>query len=115
MESTKQRTPIPIIAGILAIISGAFNLLFLIGMTIAGCAKTVCPAYAGAMNYPHNVWIMAITLAVLGILAIVGGVFALQRRYFGWAVTGSVASILPFSLLGLASTILVALSHDEFE
>jgi len=115
MESTKKQTPIPTIAGILAIISGAFQLLFMIGMTIASCGKTVCPAPAVAMSYSHNVWFMAIPLAVLGILAIVGGIFALRRRYFGWAVTGSVAASLPFSVLGLASIILVALSHDEFE
>ena len=115
MESTKKQTPIPIIAGILAIISGAFKLLFLIGMIAASTIKAVCPVSTVAMGHPHNVWIMAIPLAVLGILAIVGGIFAIRRRYFGWAVTGSVAAILPFSLLGLASTILVALSHDEFE
>jgi hypothetical protein len=48
-------------------------------------------------------------------LAVIGGIYALQREKFGLAVTGSIAAFLPFSLLGLASIILIALSKDEFE
>jgi hypothetical protein len=51
---------------------------------------------------------------ILGILAIIGGIYALHRKKSGLALTGSIAAFLPFSLLGLASIILIALSKDEF-
>ena len=114
MESNKNQTPRPAIAGILAIISGAFYLIMMIYMTVATSMKGACPVPGVAMNHPYGSWMM-IVLTILGILAIVGGIFALKRKYFCWAVTGCAAAALPFSLLGLASIILVALSHDEFE
>ena len=58
---------------------------------------------------------ITIPLAIIGILAVIGGIYSLQRKKFGLAVTGSIAAFLPFSLLGLASIILIALSRDEFE
>ena len=114
MASKNEQTPRPTIAGILAIISGAFYLIMMVSMSVGTSMKGACPMSGDAMNHPYGSCMMVI-LAVLGVLAIVGGIFALKRKYFYWAVTGSVAAMLPFSLLGLASTILVALSHDEFE
>ncbi len=59
--------------------------------------------------------IIIIPLALLGILAIVGGIYALRRKNFGMTVTGSISAFQPFSFLGLASTILIAMPKDEFE
>ncbi len=48
-------------------------------------------------------------------LALMGGIFALQRKRWGLVLAGAVVALLPFSLLGLAATILVVLSKNEFE
>jgi len=117
MASMNTQTPRPTIAGILAIISGAFYLIMMICMTVGmtvGSVKVVSPAPGVALNHPYSAWNLY-PVAILGILVIVCGIFTLKRKHFRWAVTGSVLATLPFSLLGLASIILVALSHDEFE
>ena len=116
MEMPVKRTPLPTIAGIFCIIEGCFKLL---GFVIFLAVSFFIPVGRG--GFPFNVAFLAIPLGILaaaaGVLAIVGGAYALQRRNFGLALTGSIAALLPFSpfaLLGLASVILVALSHDEF-
>lgn len=55
-------------------------------------------------------------LPVLGVLAVVGGIHALQRKKWGWALTGSIAALLPICVLvGIAAIILTAQSKNEFE
>ena len=54
-----------------------------------------------------------IVLFPLAILAFMGGVFALMRKYFALAVIGGVLSIP--SIIGLVGLILVILSKDEFQ
>ena len=114
METTVKKTPMPVAAGILAIASGGFKLLFLIGLIIASFFIIAGPAPAW-IRPATILLITTITLAALGILAIAGGIYALQRKRFGLAVAGAITAFLPFSLLGLASVILLALSKDEFE
>jgi hypothetical protein len=59
-------------------------------------------------------FLMAVA-AILGILAIVGGICALRRKRWGWALAGAVGGVLPFFPLGIASTILTVMARDEFE
>ena len=59
-------------------------------------------------------FLMAVA-AILGILAIVGGICALRRKRWGWALAGAVGGVLPFFPLGIASTILTIMARDEFE
>jgi VIT1/CCC1 family predicted Fe2+/Mn2+ transporter len=57
---------------------------------------------------------VAILFAVIGILGLMGGISALRRKTWGLALAGSIASIFPCVLLGIAAVILTALSRDEF-
>jgi hypothetical protein len=50
----------------------------------------------------------------VGVLAVVGGIFAMQRRRWGWALVGSMAAAVIFHVLGIASIVLVAVSKNEF-
>jgi hypothetical protein len=52
--------------------------------------------------------------AVLGALAITGGVFALKKRYWAVAVAGAAAGTILFYPCGIAGTILVSLGRPEF-
>jgi hypothetical protein len=60
---------------------------------------------------------LAIPLAILAILAIVGGVYALRRKVWGLALAGSIASLFApyFLLLAIAAIVFTALSKKEFE
>jgi len=114
METTKKRTSMPLIAGILAIIAGGLKLFSVLGL-IAFSFFAIAPPTITRIG-PLTLFLGAfIPLVILTALAIVGGVFAIQRKRFGIALTGAIAALLPFSLLGLASVILLAISKEEFE
>jgi len=50
----------------------------------------------------------------LGILPLLGGIYALQRRKWGLGLAGSIAAIFGSIPLGIVATVLMALAKDEF-
>jgi hypothetical protein len=110
----KQRTPMPIIAGILLIVSAGFKLLLLLGV-IGASIFAIFPVTSFPINTVALVPIVMVPLIAWIGLALVGGILSLQRKRWGLALAGSIVAILPFSLLGIAATILVVISKDEFE
>jgi hypothetical protein len=113
METTSKKTAMPVIAGTLAIASGGLKLLVFLGLIIASFFVIASPVPQFGIHPSAVLPLFNIPL-VLGIVAIIGGIFAIQRKKFGLALIGSIAAFLPFSFLGLASIILIALSKDEF-
>jgi hypothetical protein len=49
---------------------------------------------------------------VLGLIVLLGGIFAIQRKHFGFALVAGIMAIP--SLLGIIGLILVIVSKDEF-
>ena len=124
METTVERTAKPTAAGILNIITGALSALTAIGLIIAIIAvgqidifHLLPPAEAPfIMPLVSTILIVILVFSIIeAVFPIVGGVFALQRRKWGWALAGSIIAILGTLPLGIASTILVAIAKDEFE
>lgn len=113
-----EKTWMPTVAGILDIVCAAFHLLAVLGLTIAIVATGGVPFCAGVW-VPGNVTAIllsiAIPFAIATILALVGGISALQRKNWGLALTGSIAAFFPVGLLGIAAIILTVLSKNEFE
>lgn len=116
METTMKKTAKPIIGGTLAIASGGLKILTLLGLIFV---SIFVPVGRGWFNSPilSAILLPVISLIVisLAVLAVVGGIYALHRKKFRLAVAGSIAAFLPFSLLGLAAILLIALSQNEFE
>ena len=120
MEATWK----PIVAGILNIITGIINLFgmfVVIGLLTAfggGILSIIriadmMPIWLSGMV--HGVLIItAILLAVLSSLPLIGGVYAIQRKAWSLALTGSVVAILSIPPLGIVATVLVSLSKNEF-
>ena len=107
MEGAVQKTSKPVIAGILSIIAGALHIFGFLGIIIA---LVVVPANIGII-----LAIVAFYLLATSILPLIGGIYALQRKKWGLALAGSIMAILGSFIFGLAATILIALSQDEFE
>jgi len=112
----------PLVGGIIAITAGVFDLLGTLGLTIAiavlGTSELVVTE---ADIYPLTVSglnailaTVAVYLAIAGVLAIVGGIFALQRKLWGLALAGSIAAVLPFWVFGITSIVFMAISKEEF-
>ena len=109
----KRQTVIPTIAGILMIVSAGLKLLAFLAVLAASF-------FYAMPGLRPNISLIAGLLLLLPLIAIiafsvVGGIFSLQRKRWGLSLTGAIVSILPFSLLGIAATVLVAISKDEFE
>lgn len=114
-----ERTWKPTVAGILNIVCGVLALISFVGLMIAIAVTSGTLDIPGTWNIPDFVpvilWSVAIPYLIIGILALLGGVFALQRKYWGWALAGSIATTLFLFVVGIPAIVFTALSKDEFE
>lgn len=121
METTWK----PIVAGILNIIVGVFNLLgmfFIIVVIVAigsgilalSTLINIIPMWLSGIVQGVLI-IIAVLLAIFSALPLIGGIYAVQRKNWGLALAGSIVAILSSTPLGIASTVLVALAKNEFE
>ena len=112
----------PVAAGVLSIVSGIIGITISAGMILFSVFFMNIEDFPVSIpnNFPFDflqavymVW--GIILIILAILAIIGGIYALQRRLWGLALAGSIASILTFFPTGIAAVIFVGLSRQEFK
>jgi hypothetical protein len=104
-----EKTWKPTVAGILALIAGIIEL-------ITGTVFATGLGFWGGLFGMG--WLSAIfaPLIIFGIIAIVGGIFALKRRIWGLALAGSIFALIgPWFILGILAIIFVALGKREFE
>ena len=118
MEQSKMHT----VAGILAVIAAVLKLFASFGLIIAIFAVRNNPAIYSVLreaavfvDIPTILLVIAVPLAVFGIMAMAGGIYALQGKRWPLALTGSIAAALPFSILGIAAFVVTVLTRDEFE
>ncbi|MFC1964892.1 hypothetical protein ACFLWG_02675 [Chloroflexota bacterium] len=117
-----EKTWMPTVAGILNIVSASFKLIavlgLIIGMIVIGSYSYIDPTKAAGWC-PVNVFAVMLTItiytAITGILAMVGGIYPLQRKRWGLALAGSIAAFFPVGLLGAAAIVFTALSKRELE
>ncbi len=122
LQDTIKLTWKPVMAGILDVISGA------IGM-VGGIYFVVVSQLFRVIHETLNLdpiviqrveqAISAISavpffLVFVGIVSIIGGVYALQRRIWMLALAGSICSCIVFFPFGLPSIIITAVARDEF-
>jgi len=102
-----QRTALPTTAGIINIVGGTIALIW--GMTFAALGTTI------ATDVLFGFGLFGVPSIVLGIIAIIGGIFALRRKIWGFALAGSICAFISAWGLGMLPIIFVALSKREFE
>lgn len=101
----KKESGLPVAGGVLILISSLAY--FIIGGFMAA-AGTAFLGFGGGFAVGCGV-----LLLVLGIVAFMGAIFAIQKRHWGIAVIAGIL-VLP-SILGLIGLILVAVSREAFE
>jgi len=120
-----EKTWKPIIAGILGIVSGVVGLIAVSGLIVAIIVTSGGANIPGTEDVPMFVPSLltgiAAPLAIVSILSLVGGIYAIQRKIWGLALAGSICAIFSSIPLlgglpvGITATILTALSKNEFE
>ncbi len=124
---TASKTWKPTVAGILNIVGGALFILGAIAVLLGilffipisrSTGPGPVPEIGGWMipgNLEAILVIAAIYFLTVGILPIIGGIYALRRKKWGLALAGSIAAIFGSSVMGILATIFTAMSRDEFE
>jgi len=132
-EETIKKTWKPTAAGILDIIYSIICGIFSVGfLGVASCASNL-----GDTSSSTFFEVIAVVLLAIAFLVCAGGILAIKRRRWSLALTGSIAALvpsllptlllsmvymqftftarfLPYSLVGIAAIILIALSKKEF-
>ena len=122
-----ERTWMPIAAGILNIIAGAFFLLG--GIAVATTLGTpMAEAVAGYVTYSLGsgvtltlsvvtivISILATVLIIPGIVSLLGGIYALKRSLWGLALAGAIFTSFYLPPSGIPAIIFIALSKKEFK
>lgn len=125
METSVIKTWKPTTAGILCIIHGIFSILAAFGLLIASFVFSSNTNLPGFTDYDLDPFttssfatlflVMAIVAIILAILEIIGGIFALKRKNWGLALTGTIAAALPMNVLGILAIIFLAMGKNEFK
>jgi hypothetical protein len=108
------------VAGILSIISGALGVLGMAWMFLAIRVMRVMlevdPTVPSEFFRIMTIFYVGIgiVMAIIGILGIVGGVFAIKRKYWGVALAGAIASIFTFFPCGIAAVVIISMAKPEF-
>jgi hypothetical protein len=110
-----QKTALPVVAGILTLVSGVGKLLAVFVLLVIGLIFAAAPRVPDRVHPAIIFAFIGLFGLVTGVLAVVGAVYNLRRKNWGLSLAGAIASLLPFNLLGLASIILLAMSKNEFE
>jgi hypothetical protein len=130
-----QKPWMPVVAGILDIVSGAMGIAFGVFMlvphqaarvaqaapgAVQGAAPRVAPHFGGFPPMPHFFFpgmglALGITVIVLGVLAILGGIHALKIRNWGLALAGSIAACITGRLFGLLALVFIVLGKNDFQ
>ena len=121
-----KKTWRPVVSGVLSIIAGCMGIGGGISIIILGSTLIDMPGIydeIGDMIHRASTLGMSVSVAsglgaiplAFGIIAIIGGYFALKRIKWGMALTGSVLAIPIAIPLGIISTVFLANRRNEFE
>jgi len=114
------------VGGILSIVSGAFGILggalYVAMIWMFNFMITSIPQQPMEPEFPQEMlYIMAaiyggmgLILALIGALAIVGGVFAIKKKHWAIALAGAIAATTTFFPCGIPAVIFVCLGKEEF-
>ena len=118
-----ERTWKPLTAGILTILAGSSGigggvLIILYGglLGLGGALAEVLGENVGMIValVAGIVGVYGLAIIVIGIIAIISGIYMLRRRYWGLALTGAILATICSSLPGILAIIFISLSKEEF-
>ncbi len=120
----KEKGVVSLVGGVLILIAGIMGLLM--AAILLAVNSINFGSYgldiAGIDNTLHDILtVCGVIFLVLGLVALVGGFFGIQRKHFGLVILGGVLGLFtlgPYmlgSILALVGLILVAVGKNDFE
>ncbi len=108
----KKKGILPVVGGVLVLIAGLVEI-------ISGGFLISSGEFVGGLDLGtglHNILTVcgAIWL-ILGLVAILGGIVAIQRKHFGLAILGAILGLGGYFIFGLIGIILIAVGKDDFD
>jgi len=113
MDGVMKKTRMPKVAGILDIVVGSLILSILFLFAIV--PMIIEPVQAGIFHFNLSSSFIVVPAIIIAVLAIIGGIFAIQRRKWRGALAGSIAAAISPIPLGIAAIVLLILSKKEFK
>ena len=104
-----ERTWKPTTAGILTIIGG------IVGIAFGAIFATVGTAFLFGIPGLELMAGIGGGIIAMGVIALIGGIMALKRKTWGFALTGAIFAIFPIVPLGILAIIFVAMGKSEFK
>ena len=106
-----EKTWKPVAGGILAIVGGSLNLLIGLAIVLVGGPASMPFRFAFIASSVFGFLFLA-----TGVVALIGGISAVNRRRWGLSLAGGICAIIsPLALVGILSTVFVALSREEMQ
>ena len=122
MNVKVENSNYPVVTGVLSIVSGVFGVFAGVGMIIISVIfwGAITLSVSTSDEFPFFIFqtvylVIGIFFLILAILAITGGIFALQKRYWGLTLAGAIAAIFTFFPTGIAAIIFAGLSRQDFK
>ncbi len=104
--------------GVLSVIAGSIHLLgwLAVAVLLRRLAREGALDESGPLGSGLAVWFLVLPLLVAAAVAVAGGICALKRRCWGFALAGAICSILsPLTwIAGFAATVFISISRHEF-
>jgi cytochrome bd-type quinol oxidase subunit 2 len=116
-QAPKGRSGLLIAGGILAIIGGALAVISAIGIGAQYLLVESDSDLSLSSGDVARVLAIVVSALVFGLLQMIAGIFALQRKRFRFALVGAILGMLtlPSFVFGLLATIFIALSKSDFK
>ena len=95
-------------AGILTIIAGC------VGIGVGAFVSVMGGAIGALAGFGGMFGALGAAPIGLGIVALIGGIFALRRKVWGFALTGAILACFCLPPLGILSVIFLAVRKKEF-
>ncbi|MDQ1372402.1 MAG: Zinc-ribbon protein [Candidatus Thermoplasmatota archaeon] len=110
----KKQTVMPLIGGILVIIAALTEIYS--GLVVAFWGDTMNSLMPVDLGFDTLTLICGLVFIILALIALIGGIFAIQRKKWSLAIVGAVFSLLGgYFILPLVGLILIAVSKSEFD
>lgn len=109
----KKQTVMPMIGGILVLVSALY--LIYAGVNIAFLSGTVGSMMPVDVGLDDIMLVCGLMILILGLIGLLGAIFAIQRKKWSLAIVGAVFSLPAlWVIIPLIGLILIAVSKDEF-